>query len=222
MEAIIEAGNLVAHRLADDGVLHTFGTGHSHMVAEEIAFRAGGLAPVNVILEPSLTGNEQASKAKFAERMEGWGKIILDYHKPLPQDCLIVISNSGRNAAPIDVAWEAQRRQVPVIAILSRAYCDKMDSRHSSGKKLTDVADLVIDNCGELGDASVKLEGLEAPIGPTSNISATFIIHLIIVRAIEALIEKGIQPPVLLSGNLNHSDSPNEQLIRKYWGRVRY
>jgi len=114
------AAQLAAKAVAQGDLIHTFGTGHSHMVAEEVVYRAGGLAAVNAILEPSLTGNEQVSKSELTERMEGWGKIIVDYHRIDPKDVMIVISNSGRNAAPIEVAWECQKRGVPVIAILSR------------------------------------------------------------------------------------------------------
>src|SRR5690554_4489110 len=112
-DKIRQAGEMAAKAIAKDGLIHSFGTGHSHMVAEEIVYRAGGLAPVNAILEPSLTGNEHVTKSEYTERMEGWGKIIVDYHEPKPEDLMIVISNSGRNAAPIEVAWECKKRGIP-------------------------------------------------------------------------------------------------------------
>lgn len=220
-EKICQAGKLAAKAIAAGGLIHTFGTGHSHMVAEEIVYRAGSLAPVNAMLEPSLTGNEQVTKSEYTERMEGWGKIIIDYHQPDSTDLVIVISNSGRNSAPIEVAWECQKRGIPVVAILSRDYGEKTTSRHSSGKKLMDVADLVIDNCTQLGDAAVKLAGLEVPVGPTSNISAFFIIHSIVITAVEQLLKMGFEPPVFLSGNLDHGRLRNDKLIEKYQGRIR-
>lgn len=218
---IRQAGEMLAQAIANDGLVHTFGTGHSHMVAEEIVYRAGGLAPVNAILEPSLTGNEHVTKSEYTERMEGWGKIIVDYHRVKKGDVMVVISNSGRNGAPIEVAWECQKLGVPVIAILSRDYGEKTNSRHSSGKKLMDVADLVIDNCSELGDAAIHLDGLEVPVGPTSNVSAFYIIHSIVVCTVEKLLEMGIEPPVFLSGNLDHGRIRNDKLIEKYQGRIR-
>lgn len=220
-EKIEEAGKIVAETLEKDGIIHAFGTGHSHLVPEEVVYRAGGLAAVNAILEPSLTGTEHVTKSEFTERMEGWGKIILDYHKPGPEDTLIVVSNSGRNAAPIEVAWEGQKRGLPVIAIVSRKYCESVSSRHSSGKKLIDVADIVIDNCTELGDAAVHLEGLEVPVGPASNISAFFIIHSILIKAVEIMLEKGLKPPVFRSGNLDGSREYNQGLIDKYHSRIK-
>lgn len=220
-DSIRQAGKMAAEAIARGGLIHTFGTGHSHMVAEEIVYRAGGLAPVNAILEPSLTGETQVTKSEYTERMEGWGKIIVDYQQINKDDVIIVISNSGRNGAPIEVAWECQRRGVPVIAILSRDYCEKVSSRHSSGKKLLDVADLVIDNGSELGDAALFLDGLDIPVGPTSNVSAFYIIHSIIVCAVEKLLEMGVEPPVFLSGNLDHGRTPNDKLIEKYRHRIR-
>ncbi len=214
------AAQLAAKAVAQGGLIHTFGTGHSHMVAEEVVYRAGGLAAVNAILEPSLTGNEQVSKSELTERMEGWGKIIVDYHRIDPKDVMIVISNSGRNAAPIEVAWECQKRGVPVIAILSRAYGNNLTSRHSSGKKLMDVADIVIDNCSKLGDATIKLEGLDVPVGPASNVSAFYIINAITVAVVEKLLEMGVKPPVFLSGNLDEGRDYNADLIEKYRGRI--
>lgn len=214
------AAQLAAKAVAQGGLIHTFGTGHSHMVAEEVVYRAGGLAAVNAILEPSLTGNEQVSKSELTERMEGWGKIIVDYHRIDPKDVMIVISNSGRNAAPIEVAWECQKRGVPVIAILSRAYGNNLTSRHSSGKKLMDVADIVIDNCSKLGDATIKLEGLDVPVGPASNVSAFYIINAITVSVVEKLLEMGVKPPVFLSGNLDEGRDYNADLIEKYRGRI--
>ncbi len=97
---IDKAAEAVANAVAQDGLVHTFGTGHSHMVAEEIVYRAGSLAPVNAILEPSLTGDQQVTKSEYTERMEGWGEIIVDYQQVSTKDVMIVISNSGRNAAP--------------------------------------------------------------------------------------------------------------------------
>lgn len=219
-ENIIKAGKAAANSLAEDGIIHTFGTGHSHLVAEEIFYRAGGLAPVNAILEPSLTGHQHVTKSEYTERMEGWGEIILDYHQPAKNDIMIVISNSGRNAAPIEVAGEAQKRGLQVIAIVSRDYCENVPSRHSSGKKLIDKANIIVDNCTKLGDASIELEGMDIPIGPTSNISAFFIIHSIVICAVEELSNKGIKPPVFLSGNLDHGRDHNDKLIEKYRDKI--
>lgn len=132
-----------------------------------------------------------------------------------------MISNSGRNAAPIEVARESQNRGMPVIAILSRKYCESVSSRHSSGQKLLDVADIVIDNEGELGDAAISLDGLKVPLGPTSGISGMFIIHAIFIEAVELLLKQNITPPVFLSGNLDHGHDYNKPLLEKYRERIK-
>jgi len=220
-ENLEKAAETLAKTLGSDGLIHAFGTGHSHLVAEEIFYRAGGLAPVNAWLEPSLTGQEQVTKSEYTERMEGWGEILLDYHKPEPRDTLLVISNSGRNAAPIEVAASARNRGIPVIAIISRDHSMNTTSRHSSGKKLLDVADILIDNCGVRGDATFKLPGLKTPIGPTSNISAFFIVHSLVVMAIEKMLEQGLKPPVFLSGNIDEGREHNEELLERYCSRIK-
>jgi len=213
--------NFIADALEQDGLIHTFGTGHSHLVAEEVVYRAGGLAPVNSMLEPSLTGHQHVTKSEYTERMEGWGEIILNYHQPDEKDVIIVISNSGRNAAPVEVAREAQRRNITVIAIVSYEYCSNIDSRHPSGEKLIDVADIIIDNGTTKGDARIELEDLEVPVGPESNISAFYIIHSLMLGAINELLKRGKKPPVFLSGNLDEGRNYNKELIEKYWSRIK-
>ncbi|KXA91552.1 hypothetical protein AKJ63_01275 [candidate division MSBL1 archaeon SCGC-AAA259D18] len=219
-DKIVEAAEIVSDCIKKDGIVHTFGTGHSHMIAEEAFFRAGTLAPVNAILEPSLTGQQQVIKSTYTERMEGWGEIILDYVDPDPKDVFIVISNSGRNAAPIELAQEAKVRSHKVIAITSKTYSENVPSRHSSGKKLMDIAELVIDNCGKLGDISVELEDLEPKVGPTSTITGVYILDSIMVQAESNLSKKMEEPPVFWSGNLPQGMEKNEKFMKKYKDRI--
>ena len=117
MDKIERAAEIIADAIANDGLLYTFGTGHSHVIAEDVAYRAGGLAPVDAILEPSLTGHQQVFKSEFMERVEGMAEVILDYYEISSKDALVVISNSGRNAAPVEMAELAKARGVPVIAV---------------------------------------------------------------------------------------------------------
>jgi uncharacterized phosphosugar-binding protein len=220
-EAILRAAGIVARAIEDDGILYTFGTGHSHLVAEEVAYRAGGLAPVDAILEPSLTGHQHVVESEYMERVEGMAQVIFDYYGIAPSDALVVISNSGRNAAPIEMADLAQQRKVPVIAITSLAHSTGTASRHSSGKKLYQVADVVIDNGCPRGDCLLHLEGLEQPIGPGSGVAGVFILHSILVQATQNLVARGIQPPVFMSGNLDGSDAVNQAILKRYAGRIR-
>jgi uncharacterized phosphosugar-binding protein len=221
MDAILQAAEFVAEAVANDGILYTFGTGHSHVIAEDVAYRAGGLIPVDAILEASLTGHQKVYQSEFMERVEGMAEVILNYYRPTPKDTLIVVSNSGRNAAPIEIAELARKRGLKVTAITSLQHSKGTESRHSSGKKLYQVADVVIDNGCPKGDCLLQPEDLKVPIGPGSGVSGMFIIHMIIVQAIQNLIERGIDPPVGMSGNIDGSEEYNRPIIERYWGRIK-
>lgn len=221
MGAIEHAARIVADAVAGDGIVYTFGTGHSHVVAEDVAYRAGGLAPVDAILEASLTGHEKVRQSEFMERVEGMARVIFEYYGVSSRDALVVISNSGRNAAPIEMAELAKEHGVPVVAITSLAHSQGTTSRHSSGKKLYELADVVIDNLCPKGDAMVRLEGLPVPVGAGSGVAGMFILHTIIVQAIQDLQERGLKPPVFMSGNLDGADEFNKALLEHYRGRVK-
>lgn len=220
-EPIRQAAARVADTVAGGGVVFTFGTGHSHCVAEDAVYRAGGLVPVDAILEPSLTGNQDVTKSEYLERLEGFGRIILEHRRVRPGDLVIVISNSGRNAAPIEVAMEARARGVPVVAITALPYSRAVTSRHSSGRKLYEVADVVIDTGTPLGDAAIRLEGLAQPVGPTSGVAGMFVVHAVMGTAAEILLSRGITPPVWESGNLDGASERNARHMDRYWGRIR-
>ncbi len=221
MGKIVQAGNVIADAIAKDGILYTFGTGHSHVIAEDVAYRAGGLVPVDAMLEASLTGHEKVRQSEFMERIEGMANVILEYYHPSAKDAIVIISNSGRNAAPIEMAMLAHKRGMPVIAITSLAHSQGTTSRHSSGKKLYELADIVIDNHCVKGDAMISMEGLPMPTGAGSGVAGLFILHTIIVQTVQSLLERGIQPPVFMSGNLDGSDEYNNRLMDRYKGRVK-
>jgi len=221
MEPIERAAVIVADTVARGGILYTFGTGHSHTIAEDVAYRAGGLVPVDAILEDSLTGNHKVRQSEFMERVEGMAAVIFDYYEITPRDAMVVISNSGRNAAPIEMAELARQHGIPVIAITSLAHSQGTTSRHSSGKKLYQIADVVIDNLCPKGDALIRLEGLPVPTGAGSGIAGLFILNSVIVRAIQILLERGIQPPVCMSGNLDGSYEYNKPILDKYKDRIK-
>ena len=222
LEVISRAAELIASRVAAGGIVHTFGTGHSHELAEEVAYRAGGVVPVNPILEPSLTGSTEVSKSEFLERLEGFAPHILDYHRVSEADVLIIISNSGRNAVPVEMAIEARQRGIPVVAVTSLAYSREVSSRQSSGKKLYEVADIVIDNCTPYGDAAVSLEGVPQPVGPLSTVAGAAVMHALMVGVAERLVGKMSPVPVFWSGNLDGVTEKNTQMMGPYRGRVRF
>lgn len=221
MAVIDRAAEVVARSMAAGGILHIFGTGHSHLIAEEVVYRAGVLAPVDAILEPSLTGQVDVTKSEVAERLEGWGRIIVEHRRFDPDDVLLVVSNSGRNAAPVEVALEAKARGIPVLAITSREFSASVPSRHSSGKRLFEVADLVIDNMAPFGDAVLEVPGVPAPVGPVSGLAGAFIVHCLLVQAVEHLLRLGVTPPVLMSGNRDDGRDYNEDILERYRHRIR-
>jgi uncharacterized phosphosugar-binding protein len=221
LATIQEAASLVAQSVSADGIVYTFGTGHSHVIAEDIAYRAGGLVPVDAILEDSLTGNHKVFQSEWMERVEGMAEVILNYYSPKPEDVMIIISNSGRNAAPIEMAQGARERGLKVIAITSLQHSKGTTSRHSSGKKLYQLADLVLDNHAPKGDCIMSHPVMKQPFGPASGVLGMVILQSIIVEAIDMLAEKGFDPPVFMSGNIDGSDAFNKPLMEKYWGRIK-
>lgn len=221
LDAIHQAAERIADSVSADGIVYTFGTGHSHVIAEDVAFRAGGLVPVEAILEDSLTGNHKVYQSMYMERVEGMAEVILDYYDPKPEDVMIIISNSGRNAAPIEMALGARARGLNVIAITSMQYSQKTTSRHSSGKKLYDIADVVIDNQTPLGDCILSHPAIPQTFGPASGVMDMVLLHALIVGAISMMAERGEQPPVFMSGNLDGSDEINLPLLERYQGRIK-
>jgi uncharacterized phosphosugar-binding protein len=205
IEAIHLAGCLVGTALANGGVVHTFGSGHSHMIAEEAFFRAGGLAPVNAILDERLLFLHGALESTEAERELGYAQTILSRENISSNDVAIVISNSGRNAVPIEMALGFHSRGVKVIAITNVRQSAASSSRHASGKRLFELADVVIDNCVPAGDAVLSLPGTPHKLGPASTVAGAAIINTIMIEAALYLQRKGHPVPVLLSANLETS-----------------
>ena len=156
------------------------------------------------------------------ERLEGYGKLILEGEKIREGDLLILHSVSGRNAVAIDMAAEAKKRGVTVIALTNMNTSTAVASRHSSGKKLYDFADILIDNCGEKGDASLTIPGIPEKAGPTSTVVGALILNAVAVRAMELLLERGIEPPVFISANLDGGDEHNARILEEYKDHIFY
>jgi uncharacterized phosphosugar-binding protein len=206
-KAIAAAGSIVGETVKSGGIVHTFGSGHSAAIAYEAHGRAGGLAAVSAIIDP-LRG--------LSEKVEGYGKALMAPVRLEKRDSMIVISNSGRNPLPIEVAMVARESGLRVIAITSLAHSRSVTSRHSSGKRLFELADVVIDNMGEPGDAVITLPGCDAPVGPTSTLTGAYIMNEITIAAVRWLLENNIEPPVFKSANLDGSKEHNAQLRARY------
>lgn len=222
-DAIREAGRLVAEALATGGIVHTFGTGHSHLIAEEIFFRAGGIAAVNPILDERLIFLKGALESTRAERESGLARTLIEREDVKPQDVAIIISNSGRNAVPVEMALEMKARGVKVIAITNIRQSQSSSPRHPSGRRLYELADVAIDNGVPPGDALLSLEGLEGRIGTASTVVGAAIIHSIMIEAVAELVRRGQRVPILPSANVEGiTEDLLDELLHPYKDRIRY
>lgn len=222
-DQIMAAARLVADALIADGLVHTFGTGHSHLIADEAFFRAGGIAAINPILDERLVFLKGALESTRAERVSGLAAALIEKEQVGPKDVAILISNSGRNNAPVEMALEMKSRGVGVVAITSVTQSSSSVPLHPSGKRLFEIADVVIDNCVPPGDALLALPGLAARIGPSSTVAGAAIINSIMIEAVAETLRRGAHVAVLPSANLDGvTESTLTELLGRYRGRVRY
>ena len=223
LSEIAAAGHLVAEALVANGVVHTFGTGHSHLIADEAFFRAGGIAAINPILDERLLFLKGALESTRAERVPGFASVLIEREQVGPSDVAILISNSGRNNVPVEMALEMKARGVKVIAITSVAQSSSSVPLHSSGKRLFELADITIDNCVPPGDALLTIRGLTSRIGPSSTVAGAAIINSIMIEAAAETVRRGRQVPVLPSANIDGvSETTLKELLSLYRGRIRY
>lgn len=192
------------------------GSGHSHTMAEEFYSRAGGLAFVVPILTPELTITDHPTKSSYIERLPGYARILAELYHISDGDVVLIASNSGRNAYPVEMALSAKERGATVIAVTNVRHSSATVSRDPSGKRLMDIADIVIDNCGEIGDACLALEGMETKVFSTSSIVNAFIAQAISVQTAAYIKAAGIEPPVFASMNVDGAEKVNDEYYKKY------
>jgi uncharacterized phosphosugar-binding protein len=206
MGSIALAAQWCAEAIAQRGLVHLFGTGHSRMVVEEIWPRYGSFPGFHPIVELSMTHHTQVvgangqRQAMWIERQEGLGEVILSNFIFRPYDVMMVFSTSGTNGVVVDVALGSKARGMKVIALVSAEYSKLLPSGHSSGKKLIDIADLVIDNCAPPGDSMVQVKGVDVPVGPGSTIGNTAVVNAMKCMIAAELARRG-QPPLVLAGS---------------------
>lgn len=219
--SIEEAGEILKNTLEQDGLLYVFGCGHSHMLAEELFYRAGGLAAVYPIFETAAMLHEGAAKSSQIERMSGYAPHVMSRYPISGKDCLLISSTSGINPFSIEVAEAAHAKGAKVIGISSFHYKEE-SSRDAKGRHLPDVCDLCIDNHVPTGDAVIQVRGDGAKAGPVSTISTLAIANSIVLAACEKLREQGMEPQVFRSGNCPGADDYNAEILRKYLPRIRH
>ncbi len=223
MDKIQEAARIIAEAIIGGHSFFAFGCTHSNLPVQEVFYRAGGLMLVNPIFPPGLSlDTRPPTMTSQMEQMEGYGRLIFRNVPAKEGDVLVLISTSGRNAVPIEVAMEAKKRGLTVIAITALDYSRSLTSRHSSGKKVYELADLVLDNYSPRGDAALELEGLPQKTGSTSGVVASVMMHAIISQVVENLMAKGFAPPIYMSGNLDGGAEHNEHMLEAYKDRIFY
>lgn len=222
MDAIDHAADICAHSIANDALVHLFATGHSRMFIEEMYPRHGSFPGFHPIVELSLTYHNQVvgangqRQAMFIEHVEGLAKVILrNFVIGEPDSCLIY-SNSGVNEVVVEMALEVKARDLPLMAVVSVDHCKASSPKHSSGKKLIDIADVVLDNCTPAGDAMVEIEGLDDPVGPGSTIGAAAVTNALKCAIAERLTKLGKPPLVLTSSYFIGSEASQQRFDESY------
>ena len=221
-EAINSAAQCCAKVIAQGGIVHCFGTGHSALHVADTFYRAGGLACLNAILEEPISVYAGSLVASWMERRTGLAGIILDRYDLRPGEPIIIFSVSGVNCVPVEVAVESRVRGLTIIAITSRAYCESVAGSRGLSRTVITEADLVIDNHVPIGDAVLPIPGSELRTGPGSTIAVTLIYNLILERISKLLVELSIPVPIFASANLPGADEHNRRLIAQYRHRVRH
>ncbi|MCA9833394.1 MAG: SIS domain-containing protein [Thermomicrobiales bacterium] len=218
-EKIETVAEWMAESIAAGGVVHLFGSGHSHLVAEEVFHRAGSLMALNPLLDVNLTFLGSVN-ATLLERNPGYARVVIGSHDIREGEIVIVISNSGVNPVPIEAVLETRARGARTVAITSDRHYTEAPSRHESGKRLADVADITLDTCVPWGDALVNLPGVEQPVGGISSVAGLALITAVVVETTQRLLDKGIDPPVIPTMNLPGGDEKIQGLIETYGHRL--
>lgn len=215
--AILSAGNIVCTALRSGRRFFVTGTGHSHMLAEEFYARAGGLACVTPILPTEFMLHEHPLKSTAVERVAAYAPVILEVYSVSAGDVLLIASNSGRNGMIVELALGAKALGCTVLAITSVAGMADQASRHPLGKKLCDVADIAIDNCGVAGDASCAISQDGMRMGATSTMTGAYIVQQLGLAVAAAFLAGGEAPPIFRSSNVDGADRWNRELFRMYY-----
>jgi uncharacterized phosphosugar-binding protein len=221
-ENLQRAAQVMADAIASDHLIYVFGATHAGILAQELFYRAGGLACISPILPPGLTCDVRPiTMTSHLERHSGYAQIFMSEIPIEAGDVLIVHSVSGRNAVAVEVAQYGRDKGATVIALTSLTYSRSVAPRAGT-KRLFEVADIVLDNCGVIGDAVVEVPGMRQKVSPTSTVIGAAMLNALVAQTVALLKERGIDPPVFLSANMDGGDVHNAKLLQRYRGRVTY
>ncbi len=222
--AVQEAASLMAGAIQNGRNLFAFGCTHSSLPIQDLVYRAGGLMLINPIFGPGIAAMDTrpATLSSDLEKIPGYARALIDNSPMKEGDVLIVVSVSGRNAVPIEMAQLARERGVKVIGVTSRAYAGSVTSRHASGKKMHEFADVVLDNKVDKGDAVLEAEGMPQKFCPASGVTSIALLQSLVAATVQELLARGITPPVFLAANVDEGKAYNERLLRQYREHIFY
>ena len=219
-----KAASMITDAVESGNRIFGFGCTHSMLPIQDLVYRAGGLILINPIYGPGIDSlNVRPAQMTSAfERLEGYAKILLDNYPIEKGDVLILVSVSGRNAVPVEMAKIAKERGIKIIGITSYNYTKNVESRHPSGKKMYEFADIVLDNKVPKGDAIVEAEGFPVKFAPASGVTSIAMLHTLTALVIEQLLAKGIEPPITIAANVDGSGEHNDRVWKEYGDRIFY
>ena len=221
-DSICEAAEVFKNALKKGNNVFLFGTGHSHMLAEELFYRAGGLVRIQPILRGPLMLHESASESTLIERQEGLAESLFSEYGLKKDDVIVIISNSGRNGVVVDMALLCKKMGLTVVALTNINHTFAGESRHKSGKRLCEIADVTLDNFGCVGDACVSVGGVTGKICPTSTVSGALVLNSVVARAVELCASEGFEPEHFASANIDGGDEINNKLLGKYKKEIKH
>ena len=214
-----KAARAIVEAVRQGGMIYTFGTGHGHLLALEVFYRAGGMAKICPILDEKLMLHISAAGSTREERREDVAEELLKKYPVKAGDVVIISSNYGRNAAPVMMARAARERGAFTVALTSLKHSSSVSSRNSLNLRLFEAADLVLDNGGVPGDASVLFSDGSC-VGPTSTVIGAAMLQAIVCRVKEISLEEGVDAEFFVSSNIDGGDEINDRLIEKYQSAI--
>ncbi|MCU6708820.1 SIS domain-containing protein [Paenibacillus sp. J5C_2022] len=224
--SVLQAAHMLTDKIKKDEIVYVYGPGgHSNLAAQEIFFRAGGLMHVSAILDEGTLLSCGALRSMAMERTPGYANIVMENYGLREGDLLIIVNAYGINAATIDTALEAKRRGVTTIGVTSVRHAEQTPAnhvaRHPSQQNLHNLVDVVLDCKVPVGDAILKLDGMEQRIGAISTFANAFLLNVLVAETVQLLTREGVHPPIWMSGNAAGGDELNNRFVSRFKDRIK-